>query len=111
VGLVETGADGSSRSVDVMVIDRPGDLGDIVALGLTRASGLWLSSNRKSSQPRAGTTTAAVSLLRSGVPGQGLPPSPDRHPVRPGHAPAARLPLRRLRRDRRAIGGAVLGRV
>jgi hypothetical protein len=27
--LVETGVDGASRSVDVMVIDRLGDLGDI----------------------------------------------------------------------------------
>src|SRR3954467_12567589 len=33
------------------------------------------------------------------VSGQGLPPAPDRHPVRSGHAPAAPLPLRRLRRD------------
>src|SRR4051794_25950153 len=33
------GVDGSSRSVDVMVIDRPGDLGDIAALGLTLAQG------------------------------------------------------------------------
>jgi hypothetical protein len=40
-----------------------------------------------------------VSLLRSGVPGQGLPAAPDRHPVRSGHAPAAPLPLRRLRWD------------
>ena len=55
VGLVETGVDGASRSVDVMVIDRLGDLGDIAALGLTRASSLWLWSNGKSSQPRAGT--------------------------------------------------------
>src|SRR4051794_8128351 len=53
--LVETGVDGSSRSVDVMAIDRLGDLGDIADLGLTRASSLWLWSNRKSSQPRAGT--------------------------------------------------------
>ena len=53
--LVETGVDGASRSVDVMVIDRLGNLGDIAALGLTRASSLWLWSNRKSSQPRAGT--------------------------------------------------------
>ena len=37
--LVETGVDGSSRSVDVMAIDRPGDLGDIAALGLTLAQG------------------------------------------------------------------------
>ena len=37
--LVETGVEGSSRSVDVMVIDRPGDLGDIAALGLTLAQG------------------------------------------------------------------------
>jgi hypothetical protein len=39
---VETGTDGSSRSVDVMVIDRPGDLGDIAALGLTLAQGKQL---------------------------------------------------------------------
>jgi hypothetical protein len=39
VGLVETGVDGASRSVDVMVIDRLGDLGDIAALGLTLAQG------------------------------------------------------------------------
>src|SRR5688572_20528120 len=53
--LVETGVEGSGRSVDVMMIDRPGDLGDIADLGLTRASSLWLWSNRQSSQPRAGT--------------------------------------------------------
>jgi hypothetical protein len=40
--LVETGVDGSSRSVDVMVIDRPVDLGDIAALGLTLAQGKQL---------------------------------------------------------------------
>jgi hypothetical protein len=55
VGLVETGTDGSSRSVDVMAIDCLGELGDIADLGLTRASSLWLWSNRKSSHPRAGT--------------------------------------------------------
>jgi hypothetical protein len=32
----------------VMVIDPSGDLDDIAALGLTRASSLWLWSNRKS---------------------------------------------------------------
>src|SRR5688500_19127086 len=37
--LVETGVEGSSRSVDVMAIDRPGDLGDIADLGLTLAQG------------------------------------------------------------------------
>src|SRR3954465_10803892 len=37
--LVETGVDGSSRSGDVMAIDRPGDLGDIADLGLTLAQG------------------------------------------------------------------------
>jgi hypothetical protein len=42
VGLVETGVDGSSRSVDVMAIDHPGDLGDIAALGLTLAQGKQL---------------------------------------------------------------------
>jgi aconitase A len=37
--LVETGADGSGRSVDVMAIDCPGDLSDIAGLGLTLAQG------------------------------------------------------------------------
>src|SRR4051794_6875745 len=40
--LVETGVDRSSRSVDVMAIDRPGDLGDIADLGLTLAQGKQL---------------------------------------------------------------------
>src|SRR3954471_6457842 len=40
--LVETGVEGSGRSVDVMMIDRPGDLGDIAALGLTLAQGKQL---------------------------------------------------------------------
>src|SRR3954451_2948705 len=40
--LVETGTDGSSRSVDVMAIDCPDDLGDIAALGLTLAQGKQL---------------------------------------------------------------------
>ena len=40
--LVETGVDGSGRSVDVMMIDRPGDLGDIADLGLTLAQGKQL---------------------------------------------------------------------
>src|SRR3954451_18061593 len=37
--LVETGADGSGRRVDVMTIDCPGDLSDIAGLGLTLAQG------------------------------------------------------------------------
>src|SRR3954452_4331722 len=40
--LVETGVDGSSRSVDVMTIDCPGDLSDIAGLGLTLAQGKQL---------------------------------------------------------------------
>jgi hypothetical protein len=40
--LVEAGVDGSSRSVDVMAIGCPGDLGDIAALGLTLAQGKQL---------------------------------------------------------------------
>src|SRR5690349_18194444 len=40
--LVETGVEGSSRSVDVLVIDPSGDLGDIAALGLTLAQGKQL---------------------------------------------------------------------
>jgi hypothetical protein len=42
--LVETGVDGASRSVDVMVIDRLGDLGDIADLGLTLAQGKQLAA-------------------------------------------------------------------
>src|SRR3954447_17591101 len=37
--LVETGVEESSRSVDVLVIDPSGDLGDITDLGLTLAQG------------------------------------------------------------------------
>src|SRR5689334_5637891 len=37
--LVENGADGSSGSIDVLEIERPGDLGDLAALGLTHAEG------------------------------------------------------------------------
>src|SRR3954464_14026310 len=40
--LVETGVEGSGRSVDVMMINRPGDLGDIADLGLTLAQGKQL---------------------------------------------------------------------
>src|SRR3954464_14759585 len=40
--LVETGVEGSGRSVDVMMIDRPGDLGDISDLGLTLSQGKQL---------------------------------------------------------------------
>lgn len=40
--LVETEVDGASRSVDVMIIDRPGDLGNVAALGLTLAQGKQL---------------------------------------------------------------------
>jgi hypothetical protein len=39
--LVETGVDGSSRSVDVLEIIRPGDLGDLANRGLSVADGKW----------------------------------------------------------------------
>jgi hypothetical protein len=35
--LVKTGADGAGHSTDVMEINRPGDLADIVHLGLSLA--------------------------------------------------------------------------
>src|SRR3954447_340631 len=41
-GLVETGVDGSSRSIDVLAIDCLGELGDIADLGLTLAQGKQL---------------------------------------------------------------------
>jgi hypothetical protein len=40
--LVESGVEGSSGSVDVMAIDRPGDLSDLADLGLTHAEGKQL---------------------------------------------------------------------
>src|SRR5690242_9329167 len=40
--LVESGTEGSSGSVDVLEIDRPGDLGDLATLGLTHAQGKQL---------------------------------------------------------------------
>src|SRR4051812_30835872 len=40
--LVETGVDGSSRSIDVLAIDCLGELGDIADLGLTLAQGKQL---------------------------------------------------------------------
>src|SRR5689334_24696458 len=40
--LVESGADGSSDSIDVLEIERPGDLGDLADLGLTHAEGKQL---------------------------------------------------------------------
>jgi hypothetical protein len=49
--LVETGIDGSSRSVDVLEIVRPDDLGDLADLGLSLA--------------------ADLPVLRGTVPGQG----------------------------------------
>jgi hypothetical protein len=40
--LVEIGVEGSGRSIDVMEISRPGDLGDIADLGLTLSQGKQL---------------------------------------------------------------------
>src|SRR5690349_8318527 len=40
--LVESGAEGSSDSIDVLEIERPGDLGDLADLGLTHAEGKQL---------------------------------------------------------------------
>ncbi len=37
--LVETGVEGPGKSVDVLEIIRPGDLGDLADLGLTLADG------------------------------------------------------------------------
>jgi hypothetical protein len=39
---VEIGSDGSSRSVDVLEVERPGDLADLADLGLTLADGRQL---------------------------------------------------------------------
>ena len=40
--LVESGTDDASGSVDVLEIERPGDLGDLANLGLTHAEGKQL---------------------------------------------------------------------
>ena len=48
--LVENETDNPPRSVDVLTIERPGDLSDLAALGLTQAEGKQqpLSSDRDS---------------------------------------------------------------
>src|SRR5258708_28576800 len=54
VRLVKIGAEGEGRTLDVMGIDRPDDLGDIADLGLTldETKRLLAGSNRRSSPPR-----------------------------------------------------------
>jgi hypothetical protein len=37
--LVESGVEGTSTSIDVLEIDRPGDLGDLATLGLRLVEG------------------------------------------------------------------------
>ena len=63
--LVETGVDGSSRSVDVMAIDCPGDLGDIAALGLTLAQGKQLVALVQQEIVTAQSRDHAARLCRS----------------------------------------------
>jgi hypothetical protein len=57
--LVETGINGSSRSVDVMALDCPSDLSDIADLGLTLAQG--------SCAPTAGMPNLHHPLPRQGL--------------------------------------------
>src|SRR3954467_3641347 len=63
--LVETGVEGLGRSVDVMVIDRPGDLGDIAALGLTLAQGKRLVALVQQEIVTAQSRDHAARLCRS----------------------------------------------
>jgi len=55
---------GSSRSVDVMAIDCPGDLGDIAALGLTLSQGKQLVALVQQEIVTAQSRNHAVRRLR-----------------------------------------------
>jgi hypothetical protein len=52
--LVESGIDGPPRSVEVMKINRPCDLGDLADLGLTHAQGRELLARVQLSRRKAG---------------------------------------------------------
>src|SRR4051794_20843986 len=99
--LVETGIDGSSGSVDVLEIVRPGDLGDLAALGLTLADGRQLLTQVQQAVVRAQSRdhTARWPECRTCTTlcQEGLSAPSDCDRVRPGHAPAAAFPLCRLR--------------
>jgi hypothetical protein len=62
---VETGVEGSSRSVDVLAIDPSGDLDDIAALGLTLAQGKQLVALVQQEIVTAQSRDHAVRLCRS----------------------------------------------
>ena len=99
--LVETEIDGSSRSVDVLEIVGRSDPGDIAALGVTLSQGRQLLAliQREVVTAQCRELATRRPIMRGRVSAQGLPPAPDRHPVRPGHRPSAPLPLCRLRHD------------
>src|SRR5688572_3009506 len=60
--LVETGVDGSSRSVDVLEIICPGDLDDLAALGLTLAQGSTLCQVKDYRPHRIATVFGQVTV-------------------------------------------------
>src|SRR5689334_24171132 len=97
--LVESGAEGPSDSIDVLEIERPGDLGDLADLGLRHAEGKQLLARVQQAVVAAQSRSHAVPRpreLRCAVPAERLSTPPDCHPVRPGDGPAAPLPLCRL---------------
>jgi hypothetical protein len=89
----------------VLEIECPGDLGDLASLGLTLTNGKQLLTQVQqavvAAQCRNPCHPAAdLPIVRDTVPGQGLPATPDRHPVRSGHTATAAFPLRQLWWDR-----------
>jgi len=99
--LVETGVEGPLDSVDVLEIDRPGNLDDLADLGLRLPDGKQLLSQVQqavvaSPMPGSCRPTAGMPGLRCRMPGQRLSASPDCHPVRHGHGSTATLPLCQL---------------
>ena len=101
--LVEIGIDGSSRSVDVLEIECPGDLGDLASPGLILTNGKQLLTQVQQAVVAAqcrNHATRRPTCRSCATPCQGLPAPPDRHPVRSGHSATAAFPLRQLWWDR-----------
>src|SRR3954462_5241483 len=109
--LVETGTDSRARSVDVLEISRPNDLGDIANLGLTLPEAKQLLARVQQAVVAAQAHQHAVlrpdcSSCGGEMPGQGLAAASDCDAVRRGEGGAAAVFLHGLwaHRERGAPG-------
>src|SRR3954471_181322 len=94
--LVET--EGPLGSVDVLEIDRPGNLDDLADLGLRLPDGKQLLSQVQQAVVAAQCRDHAGRHAGPAVPhaGSKISSPPDCHPVRHGHGSTATLSLCRL---------------